>query len=206
MSDSSGLLLTILAFGGFCVFFLLIIGVVIYVIVRSGKAINEGWGEVARRTGLAFKPAKTFTSPELSGSIDGRPVRVYTYSVGSGRNRTTYTAVDVTVNNPANSSFEVTPSGTLGNWLGRMVKAQDVQIGNAEFDERYVIKSDPPDFALKVLGSIAAQTGIMALPGMARIALEGPTLRHAKRGVEEDPELLMQVITTLTSLTRGIEG
>src|SRR5512135_70805 len=109
MSDSSGLLLVVLAFVGFCVVFLGVLGVIVYVIVRSGKATNLAWGELGQRTGLTFKPAAAFTSPELNGTFRGRATRVYTYSSGSGQNRQTYTAVAITVKNASGSAFEVSP-------------------------------------------------------------------------------------------------
>lgn len=207
MSDSSAILISIVAFGGFCLFFLLVLAAVVYVIARSGKAVNAGWGEVARRTGLAFKPAKAFTSPELSGTFSGHSVRVYTYSSGSGQTRHTYTATAVTVNNPGGASMAIMPSGSLGSLIGRAFKAQDVEIGNQEFDERFVIKSNPPEFAAKALGSIGAQTGILALTTAFRsIELTGQALTHVQSGVDENPDSMMQVINTLMAVAHEIEG
>ncbi len=202
----SGEILIIAAFGGFCLLFLLVVAGIIYIIVRSGKAVNASWGEVAQRTGLAFKPEKAFTSPELSGTIQGHSVRVYTYSSGSGQTRQTYTATAVTVNNPGGASMAVMPSGSLGSLIGRAFKAQDVEIGNQEFDQRFVIKSDPPEFARKALNSIAVQTGILGLPAFSSIDLNGQTLSHSRRGLEESADAILQAINTLMAVAHEIEA
>jgi hypothetical protein len=205
MSGGSSLLLIVVLFLGFCGFFVLVLGGIIYLVSRSSKSVNRSWGEIAARAGLTLKPAAALTSPELNGTFRGRPARVHTYSTGTEHNRQTYTAVALTVKNAGNASMEVTPSGTLGNVLGRVVKAQDVQIGNPEFDARFVVKSEPPDFAVKFLGSAGVQTRIMALPDGMRIGLEGQSLIYSRRGMEEDAELLMRVLNTLSDLADELE-
>jgi hypothetical protein len=205
MSDSYSWLLPLVA----CVCVgLLALGVgggIIYAVMRSGKAANRAWGDLGTRFGLTFKPMGTLSNPELNGEFRQRPMRVYLYSSGSHDNRQTYTAVTLTLKQPLNSVLEITPAGTLGNFLGKVVKAQDVEIGNPEFDARYVIKSDPPDFAGKVLSSIAVQTGIMAIQEMSRIELKGQALEYARRGVAEDPDVLANVFNTLSDLADAIE-
>ena len=205
MSDSYSWLVPILACVCAGLFVLGVGGAIIYAVMRSGKAANRAWGDVAARYGLQFKPMKAFSQPELNGEFRQRPIRAYLYSSGSHENRQTCTAVALTLKQTQSSSLGITPAGTLGNFLGRMVKAQDVEIGSPEFDARYVIKSDPPDFAGRILGSIAAQTGIMAIPDMLGIELRGQSLEYSKRGVAEDPELLARVFNTLSDLADAIE-
>jgi len=205
MSDSPDVLSVILMFVGFALLFLVVFGSVLFFITRAGKATSRAWSELATRTGLTLKPASMFSFPELNGTFRGRPMRLYTYSSGTQRNRQTYTAVGLTLKNPVNATLEITPASAVGSFFGKLVKAQDVEIGNAEIDGRFVIKSDPADFAMKVLGSISAQLGIMAIPDAFRIVLEGQSLRYSKRGVERDPELLMKVFNTLSDLAEDIE-
>jgi hypothetical protein len=205
MSDSYGWLIPIVTCACAVLFVLGVGGAIFFALNRSGKAVNRAWGDLGTRFGLMLKPMGMFTQPELKGEFRQRPIRLYLYSSGSQGNRETCTAVTLTLKQTLNSALEITPAGTLGNFLGKVVKAQDVEIGSPEFDARYVIKSDPPDFAGRVLGSVAVQTGIMAIPEMLSIELKDQSLEYSRRGVAEDPELLARVFNTLNDLADAIE-
>jgi hypothetical protein len=206
MSSLSFLLFPILT----CLCFvtvLVIVGGGIFLLVRhSVAAMNRTWADLGVRTGLTLKPAAAFSQPELNGEFRRRPLRVYVYTSGGRRNRTTYTAVALTVNNPANARLEITPSGTMLNFFGKMLNAQDVQIGNPAFDARFVIKSNPPEFAMNFLGDARVQTEIMEIPDVFRIELEGPSLRYSKHGLEENADFLTKLFNTMSDLADRLEG
>jgi hypothetical protein len=206
MSQTYSLLIPVLMCMLFAGFFIVVVGGIIFLVNRSAKTVNRTWGDLAARTGLTLKPAALFSSPELSGEYRQRALRVYTYSVGTAKNRTTYSAVSLAVKNPSNSTLEITPSGTVGSFLGKLVNAQDVEIGEAEFDQRFVIKSNPPDFASKVLSESGVLVGIKEIPGAFRIEVEGPSLTYSKRGVEENTEFLEKMFDTLSALADRVEA
>jgi hypothetical protein len=183
-----------------------VIGGIFFFINRSVQGVNRTWGDLGMGTGLTLKPAAIFSQPELNGEFRQRLIRLYTYNAGSQGNRITYTAVALTVNNPTNSALEITPSDTVGNFFGKMLKAQDVEIGNAAFDARFVIKSNPPDFAMKILGDSRAQMGIMDIPGVFRIELKDSTLEYSKRDLEENAEFLTKLFNTMSDLADRLEG
>ena len=205
MSSLSFLLFPILT----CLCFvtvMVIVGGGIFLLVRhSVAAMNRTWADLGVRTGLTLKPAAAFSQPELNGEFRRRPLRVYVYTSGGRRSRTTYTAVALTVNNPANSRLEITPSGSMLNFFGKMLNAQDVQIGNPAFDARFVIKSNPQEFAMKVLGEAGIQMKIMEIPDVFRIGIEGPTLEYHKQGLEENAEFLSKLFNTLSDLADRLE-
>jgi hypothetical protein len=147
-----------------------------------------------------------FSWPELNGTFRGRPLHVYVFASGTHGTRQIYLSVNLTLKHPPNARLAINPSGTVGSFLGKIVKTQDVLIGNAEFDRRFVVKSDDPDFARRVLGSVAAQTGIQAIPDAYQLKLEGQSVEYSRRGVERDPELLMKVFNTLSDLADVMEA
>ncbi len=206
MSDSSVLLIPILLCLCFAVFFVAVVGGFLFSAYRSVQTTNRAWDDLGLRSGLTLKPAAMFSQPELNGEFRQRPIRLYTYNAGSRGNRITYTAVALTVNNPTNSMLEITPSGKVGDFFGKMIKAQDVEIGNPAFDARFVIKSNPPDFALKVLGEARVQMAIMDISGVFRIELEGSSLKYSKRDLEENAEFLTRLFNTLSDLAERFEG
>jgi hypothetical protein len=192
-----------LCFGGFLA---AVVGGIYFFLNRSVQEVNRTWGGLGLATGLTLKPAAMFSQPELKGNYRQRPIRLYTYNAGTQGHRTTYTAVALTVNNPTNSSLEITPVGTVGNFFGKMLSAQDTQIGNPAFDARFVIKSNPPDFAQKILGEARVQMGIISIPDVFRIELEGSSLEYSKRDLEENAEFLTQLFNTLSDLADRLEG
>lgn len=196
------LLLLCLCFGGFLV---AVVGAIFFFINRSVQEVNRTWGDLGLATGLRLKPGAMFSQPELNGNFRQRPIRLYTYNAGSQGHRSTYTAVALAVNNPTNSRLEITPAGTVGNFFGKMLSAQDVQIGNPAFDARFVIKSNPPESAAKILGEARLQMAIMSIPDVFRIELEGPSLTYSKRDLEENAEFLTRLFNTLSDLADRLE-
>ncbi len=197
------LVLLCLCFTGFVV---VVFGGVLFLFNRSVQEVNRTWGDLGKATRLSLKPAALFSQPELNGEFRQRQIRLYTYNAGSQGNRITYTAVALTVHNPTSSRLEITPSGTAGNIFGKMLNAQDAEISNPAFDARFVIKSNPPDFAMKVLGEAKLQMEIMDFPGVFRIELEGPSLKYSKRELEENAEFLVKLFNTLSDLADRLEG
>jgi hypothetical protein len=92
------------------------------------------------------------------------------------------------------------------NFLGKMLNAQDVQIGNPPFDARFVIKSNPQEFAMKFLGDAGVQTEIMEIPDVFRIELEGLSLKYTRHGLEENPDFLTKMFNTMSNLADRLEG
>lgn len=205
MSETAVFALTVLVFMVTCGFILLVFGGLIFFVVRGERARNRGWAELATRSGLTLKPGALFSPPEVSGSFRGRPLHAYIYSTGGSRYRRTHTAATLGLKNPANLRLQITQPGSPDSLFSHMPKDQDVKIGNPQFDARFVVRSDQPDLARKVLGSAAAQNGIGALPAEFRIDLYGESLAYKQRQGEEDPEVLMKVFNMLSDLAGDIE-
>jgi hypothetical protein len=203
---SSLALLGILACVGIGVLMIAFIGGITLVARRNWQTANHSWGEVARRTGLTFKPMSLFSSPELSGEYRQRPIHLYTYSSGPQRYRSTYTAIRLGVKNAANSMLDIAPAGLLGNFIVKTLNAQDVQIGNPAFDERFVVKSNPADFAARVLADPKLMTAIMDIPHAFRIQLEGTSLINSKQNATTDVEFLAGMCNTLSDLADRCEA
>ncbi len=206
MSDTYTFLLPILMCVCFGAFFVALAGGIIFWAVRSSREADRAWTDVAARTGLAHQPGSLFSRPQMSGEYRRRPIRVYTYSTGAGEHRTTYTAVSLTVNNASGSMLGIAPSNTVGSFLGKVFNAQDVEIGDPAFDERFVIKSSPPEFAPQVLGDARVRAEITDIPGAFHIGLEGPSLTYSKAGLEGDAGLLMKMFDTLSDLADRFEA
>lgn len=207
MSDSYtllGVLLTFLCIGGF----IAVVGVgIVFVMIRSGKAANRGWADLASRLGLTLiKPTGLFGSPQIKGMFRQRAIHLFIYDAGSQGNRSIHTAAALTVSNPVDAAFEITPAGVIGNFLVKMTAAQDVELGSPAFDERFVIRSNPPELAVKALGEAGLQAAIMGVPGTFRIELQGPSLAFSQAGTQTNTDFLTRMFGTLSDIADRIEA
>ena len=199
------LLLLCLCFGGFVV---AVIGGIFFFINRSTQALNLAWGDVGMRTGLMLKPAAMFSQPELKGEFRQRPIRLYIERSTrvQGSSSSTFTVIDLKVSNPTNSALEISSLANPWTFFGKMLHAQDVKIGNPEFDKRFIIKSNPPDFAVKLLAEARLQTAILEIPHDFRIHLTGSSLVYAREAVEDNAEFVTKLFNTLSDLADRLEG
>ena len=183
-------------------------GGVYFFVHRSTQALNLAWGDVGMRTGLTLKPAAMFSQPELKGEFRQRPIRLYIErsSGVQGSSSSTFTVIDLKVSNPTNSELEISSLANPWTFFGKMFHAQDVQIGEPAFDKRFVIKSNPPDFAVKLLAEARLQTAILEIPHEFRIHLTGLSLVYAREAVEDNAEFLTKLFNTLSDLADRLEG
>ena len=182
-------------------------GGVYFFVHRSTQALNLAWGDVGMRTGLTLKPAAMFSQPELKGEFRQRPIRLYIErSSGVQGSSSTFTVIDLKVSNPINSELEISSLANPWTFFGKMLHAQDVQIGEPAFDKRFVIKSNLPDFAVKLLADARPQTAIMEIPHEFRIHLTGSSLVYAREDAENNADFLTKLFNTLSDLADQLEG
>lgn len=133
---------------------------------------RRSWKRAGRRIGLTPERGGLLGAPELTGSIDGRPVRARTISRQtssggeSGSSSTTFTVAEADLSGPAEEGLFVAPAGG-GGGLG----------GAARVDLDHAEPSARNDDFVAVGGSEAA--GRAVISGAARdalLALDDPSL------------------------------
>jgi len=130
--------------------FVLMLGVAVLLGRRQAKRARENLAALARDLGLQLdeKPPVLGVfaqTPTLSGDHGGRALRFFTYSTGSGKNRQTWQACGVRCENPQGLTFQLGTQNALSR-LGILLGMQDVQVGDAAFDARFVVKTSDADF------------------------------------------------------------
>lgn len=101
---------------------------------------------------------------EVQFEHDGVPVRVWQWAKGKGNDlmpRRVILTAEFSWPDPG-FRCEVQPTG-IGNWLGKLVGIQDIQIGSPGFDAAFVIKGDNPDRIRRFL-TAELQGAIRGLP------------------------------------------
>jgi hypothetical protein len=138
------------SFGGMLLLFGFIAGTGIWLGMRRVARAGEQLRRLGERTGLTFeqKP-KTLgvfaQTPELHGTRRGKYLRVYAYTTGSGKSRAHWTAVAARLGTSSALTFRLSREG-LGSRILSVFGAKEIQVGDAEFDRRWFVQTNAPDF------------------------------------------------------------
>ena len=194
-----------------------VIAVVVVLIIMAAIAIgrsvaraaDEAWQAAGNRLGLRYTPiqkrlfgSKEETNRHLRGTVDGRKVRVYTYTEGSGDSQTTYTAYQVGFP-PLGLGLKIAPQGFWGK-VKKAFGSQDIEVGDEQFDEAFLVKGDHPD-------QIAAFLTPSRRVTVSRLITEyrGATVgddriwwRHTR--VQRDPDVIVSTVRRLAGAANAL--
>ena len=193
----------------FCIlplFTLLFFGAVIYILYRDRRKHADAWREAARRAGLTFNEPKWILGrPTLSGDWHGRALRVYTVTRGvpgsAMGGSTSYMRIEMAARLPEGRLISISERDFLSQ-LGR--PGEETRIGNAEFDQRFVARGEPPEFVRGLLAS----SGLRRMLLQARyvnIGTTGEQIRYSQPNIETDVETMLFLFALLFDLAEAVE-
>lgn len=140
-------LIPVLLFVGFAVMI-----VVVSTVLGRRQALRAraNLAALAADLGLEYKelpPVFGFLPrmPDVAGEVGGRRLRFFNYTTGSGKNRRTWRAMGLVCGNQHGLTLQFTTQGFLSG-LGVALGMQDVKVGDAAFDDRFVVKTSDPEF------------------------------------------------------------
>jgi len=166
------------------------------------KQQGDAWGRFARDAGLALDPGGWFKAPTVSGAYGGLNVYLYTYTQGSGKNKTTYTSMVVYIPVPHRAHVRVTREGFLSK-ITKAFGAQDIHLGDPAFDDAYIIKSDTPELVPELLTPAIRGAMLSGGPAMNFTVSRG-TAFYNQVGVQRDPGMLRYVLDVLHMVARRV--
>jgi hypothetical protein len=107
---------------------------------------------------LTEKTALGFTMVEsLEGVQQGRPVRYWSYATGSGKSRTTWVTVGVTVPGAVALQFDLTRQNFVSKVM-ELFGAREIQVGDPAFDAAWFVRTNQPEyFAAALVPAIRAK-------------------------------------------------
>lgn len=130
-----------------------IVAVAISIAVSSErtKRINEALEKLARRLGGRYTPAGFIDRPALEFMLLDRPTRME-FHRGS-RNSPPRSRLEVTLKDRPPGTLHILPEG-FGQSFLKLFGAQDITIGDAQFDSDYVIKATPESLAAQLFNPL----------------------------------------------------
>jgi hypothetical protein len=187
------------------------IGLAIVLIKAQQRKAIENLTKLASRLGLELKrqPAKLGfePTPTLEGRHRGRPVRFFSYTTGSGKNRRAWSAVSAAVPGAGAFVLELAPE----NFITRVATAlgmQDIQIGDPTFDRAFIVRSnDAAAAAAALLPEIRIRL-LTAFPRLfgGELAVKEGAVRYAEGGGMGDAacvarlEAMLEVVCDLAEV------
>jgi hypothetical protein len=136
----------VLMIAGFMVF----AGLALWLAAKASAQTRENVRGLAGRLGLTLEPVQPvlgffYPSPQASGRIRGKAVRLYTYTTGSGKSRHTWSAVAATPAVDGGLTFALSRQG-FGTKLLELFGAKEITVGNAAFDGAWFVQTNEPDY------------------------------------------------------------
>jgi len=138
----------------FLAVFLVIGGLAVVTSLKQQRKAREQLAGLARRFGLELLRQKAKLGfeppPTVAGRYRSRPVRFFNYTTGSGKSRTTWSAVTAAVGGAGGLTLELFPENFLTR-IGTALGMQDIRVGDPAFDQAFMIKSNDPAYAAAAL-------------------------------------------------------
>lgn len=169
-----------------------------------GQRRNAAWRELAARNGLQFEPGNVLSYPSVSGQYRGRNLLLKNLRRTHARRRSrTCTRLTLSVANHANLRFGLYDEDIISG-LFTALGAQDVRTGEEAVDRRFVIKSQPPEFARRLFAVPGLRERLLQTKRM-NLTLEGNELRFEQQGILDDPDTLQFLFDLLTDVAAQVE-
>lgn len=189
-------------------------------LVLIGIAALFGWREWRRRRNekdtlrrIARTLGFTFSEPptksnflrmigewEMKGTYNRVPVRIYGKKPSDRERSSEVTFVDATAKCATKFELMITRETTLSRIGGSVLGLQDVTTGNADLDNRVVIKGVPTHVVQRITGKPKLQQELVRLfehPGLIHVDLHGVHYRQGNSFTDEQ-----NLRTLLDAMTR----
>lgn len=161
----------------------------LYLLHLQREKKRRAWARVAERCGMSLSVGGFFGKDTIAGEVQGQDILVDTFTTSSGKNQQTWTRVQARGAMP--SSIKIGREGVLSS-LGKMFKGDDIQIGDAAFDDAMLIRG--PERTLRALLDLPARRLLMSSLQDPRLAVTDGTVRWQRSRTVVDIEELSAAI------------
>ena len=116
-----------------------------------GPSKEEAWRQLATEIGGDFITGGFWRGNKVQVRVKEWVITLDTFTVSTGKNQTTYTRLRAPYVNPDNFRFTIYRKSVFTP-LGKLLGMQDIEVGQAEFDEAFVVKGSDPQKLKRLFG------------------------------------------------------
>lgn len=176
---------------------LVVAGTSIFAAKKQLDAMNQAWRAAAERLGFDFAPGSWSGGPTMTGTLDGSPAEIHSYTKSSGKSSSRYTRYTVDFP-PIGVGLHLSRQSGVG-YLLKVLGTQDIEIGDPVFDETFIVQAIDPRAARAVLtpGTTMMLNRLIAVH--PEIVVTDDQLVLDRRGTVRDPDTLVSTLRRLSS-------
>jgi hypothetical protein len=168
---------------------------------------QAAWEELAQLVEGRFVPAggpwSQPTPPLVECIVEDLTIVLDSYVASAGRAAIQYTRARVEVPTVGDRTVKISREGVLAS-LGKLFGTQDVQVGDARYDDTFLLKASDPEW---LQGHLEGHFRELHLhrPDVF-IVLEDGQLSAAKMGIDRDPAKLRGQIELVAACAKSLAG
>ena len=117
-----------------------------------GPSQEEIWTQFANEVGADFVNEGLLKAKKVVGRFENWVITLDTYTVSTGKSSIKYTRLRAPYITKDGFNFKIYKKGLFSN-VGKTLGMQDVEIGDPEFDENYIIKGSDETKLIELLSS-----------------------------------------------------
>jgi len=128
-----------------------------------GPNKDEIWRQLSQEIGAEFHEGSFLKGTKLQAHVGPWTLTLDTYTVSSGHSHVTFTRMRAPYVNPAGFRFTIYCKGILTE-LGKLLGMQDIEVGEPEFDEAFVIKGNDEGMVRSLFANPQVRSLVLAQP------------------------------------------
>jgi hypothetical protein len=176
---------------------LIVAGTSVFAARKQRDAMNAAWNVAAERLGFEFAPGSWTSGPTMTGTLDGSPAEIHSYTKSSGKNSTRYTRYTVGFP-PIGVGLRLTRQSGVGYFL-KVLGTQDIEVGEPTFDEAFIVQATDPQAARAVLTSGTTMMLNRLIAVHPEIVVSDDQLILDRRATVRDADTLVSTLRRLES-------
>ncbi len=181
----------------------LIIGIIIWVVISRQKQA-EAWKQFANELGAEFVEGRFLGANKVQAQVKDWTITLDTYSVSSGDSSDVYTRMRAPLHNKDGFQFTIFRTGLISK-LDKALGAQDIEIGDPDFDRDFTIQGNNETRVRALLGSLGIRQMIQGQKSI-RLGVRDNELRFEVQGVVKDLERLRSIFELVKGTLYQLEG
>ncbi len=166
------------------------------------KPLRDTWGAAATTLGLACDPGDFFNYPAIHGQMRGCSVRVSTFTKGEDSAR--HTRYRIVYRVSLHLGLRIRERTVFSN-VQRLLGKRDLSFGDAEFEERLVIRATNTDAVVSMLGPARRRVLRDFYAFFPDAVIDDTTLTWETEGIDDGRERIVEQVQSLVRMASDLE-
>jgi hypothetical protein len=165
-----------------------------------GPSKDEVWRQLSEEIGAAFVKGGFWKGGKVHAHVGAWTVTLDTYTESSDKHSVQYTRMRAPYVNPEGFRFTIYRKGFFSD-LGKLLGMQDVEVGDPDFDEAFIIKGNNEDRVRVLFSDLKVRQMIQDQPKI-RLTVKDSEGWFGPKFPEDVDELHFQVVGLIKDIDR----